>query len=408
MRVSRVLTAVGVAAASCAVAFIPASPAAAAAAPAAINARQFFTTTDTAGLAANVAALDTALGTGRKRTVGQVMTAANRERTGLCNSATYAQLSARSTVEGFCWNDGDDAVDYWYPQGITTSRDAVASGHVDNHQIVVTSWYHIPANESASAPNKGFRLSFVDWDADWPNTYRHMIAVEPTAGGNFKAVPVHAGGIMWYGNLMYVADTSRGFRVFDLNRIYSVNTGDGTKIGKQSDGTFHAFDYAYVLVQVGWVRSAGAAFRHSFVALDQASSPPSLIVGEYSPDADGNGVPDENARVMRYPLNATTKWPSVEADGRTYASEAYDTHIPQLQGATARNGRFWFSSSNGQSPGYLRVWDRGTTAVRSYRWLVGAEDLSYYPHPDQADMLWSLGEYPNKRVVVAVPQADWD
>jgi hypothetical protein len=248
----------------------------------------------------------------------------------------------------------------------------------------------------------------VDWDADWPNTYRHVLAVEPTAGGTFKAVPVHAGGIMWYGNLLYVADTSRGFRVFDMNRVYSVNTGDGNKIGRQSDGTFHAHDYAYVIVQVGWVRSAGAALRHSFVALDQASSPPSLIVGEYSPDTDGNGVPDENARVVRYPLNATSKWPAAGADGRTYASEAYDTHIPQLQGATARNGRFWFSSSNGQSPGYLRVWDRGTSTVRSYRWLVGAEDLSYYPHPDQADMLWSLAEYPNKRVVVAVPQADWD
>src|SRR5689334_1979709 len=172
MRARRLVTAAGVLVASCAAAFIQASPAAAAAAPAAINARQFFLTTDTAGLAANVAALDSALGTGRKRTVGQVMDAANRDRTGLCNSATYAQLSARSTVEGFCWNDGDDAVDYWYPQGITTTRDAVSSGHVDNHQIVLTSWYHIPANESASAPNKGFRLSFVDWDADWPNTYR--------------------------------------------------------------------------------------------------------------------------------------------------------------------------------------------------------------------------------------------
>jgi hypothetical protein len=85
-----------------------------------------------------------------------------------------------------------------------------------------------------------------------------------------------------------------------------------------------------------------------------------------------------------------------------------DAVIRQLQGATARNGRFWFSSSNGRSPGHLRVWDRGTTTVRSYRRLVGAEDLSHNPHPDRADLLWSLAEYPDKRVVVAVPRADWD
>lgn len=56
----RILTVAGVLAASCAVAFVPAAPAAAAAAPAATNARQFSVTTDTAGLAANMSALDSA------------------------------------------------------------------------------------------------------------------------------------------------------------------------------------------------------------------------------------------------------------------------------------------------------------------------------------------------------------
>jgi hypothetical protein len=404
----RILGATGVLAASVLVAVAPAQPAGAAAAPSAINARAFTLTTDMSGLADEVAALDAALGAGRRRTVGQVMEAANRERVGLCNATAYSSVSARGTVQGFCWNDGDDAVDYWYPQGLTTSRDAYEAGEYDGHQIVLTSWYHIPANESATAPNKGARLSFVDWDADWPNTYRHVLLVEPTAGGNFRSVPVHAGGIMWYGNLLYVADTWNGFRVFDFARLYGVNTGDGAKVGRQADGTFHAFDYAYVMVQVGWLRNAGASFRHSFVSLDRATTPDSLIVGEYSTDSDGNGVPDSNARVLRYPLDYTDRLPVQEADGRTYGSEAYDTHIPQMQGALARGSRFWFASSNGSQAGYLRVWDRGTTAVRSYRWAVGPEDLSYYAHPDQADLIWTLTEHPNRRTVIAVPQADWD
>lgn len=390
-------------------AIVSAAPAAAAAAPTAINARSFALTPDTAGLSDEVAALHTALGS-RHRTVGQVMEAANRTRTGLCNSSAYSALSSRSgaDVVGYCWNDADDAADHWYPQGITTSRDAAESGHYDNHQLVLTSWYHKPENEGSGVPNKGVRISFTDWDADWPNTYRHVLLAEPTAGGNFKAVPIHAGGIAWYGNLLYVADTSNGFRIFDLDRIYSVNTGSATKIGKQSDGTYHAFDYANILVQVGWARNTGAALRYSFVSLDRASNPDSLVVGEYSTDADNNGVPDSAARVARYPLDETSRLPKEESDGRTYGSEAYDTHLPQMQGALARDGRFWFASSHGSGPGHLRVWDRGTSAVRSYTWAVGPEDLSYWPDPNQADMIWTLTEFPNKRVVLAVPQADWD
>lgn len=407
MHLRRFLLATFAVATTSAVALVPATADAAIAAPTAINARSFSLTTDMTSLSDEVAALHTALGA-RRRTVDYVMQNANRDRMPLCNGEAYSPVTSRSTVEGFCWNDGDDAVDYWYPQGITTTHDAYDAGQYDNHQIVLTSWYHKPENEGTGVPNKGVRVSFADWDADWPNKYRHVILVEPTAGGNFKAVPIHAGGIMWYGNLLYVVDTSLGIRVFDFERIYGVDTGRSTAIGRQSDGTYHAFDYAHVMVQVGWIRNSGASFRYSFISLDRASSPDSFVVGEYAPDADGNGVPDSSARVVRFPVDYTDRLPLEEADGKTYGSEAYDTHLPQMQGALARNGRFWFASSNGSSHGYLRVWDRGTSSVRSYRWAAGPEDLTYYAHPTDPDLIWTLTEYPNRRAVIAVPQASWD
>jgi hypothetical protein len=62
-------------------------------------------------------------------------------------------------------------------------------------------------------------VSFVDYARPVRPRYRHVLLVEPyrDRAGNpsFRAVPVHAGGIAWYGHYLYVADTYAGFRVFD-------------------------------------------------------------------------------------------------------------------------------------------------------------------------------------------------
>jgi hypothetical protein len=373
------------------------------AAPASINARQFTLTTDMTSLAGYVAALDLALSS-RRRTVDQVMQAANRDRGALCNSSAYQPALDRwgSSVQGFCWNDGDDAADHWYPQGITSTRDALDAGQYDNHQLVATTWYHKPENDTTGSPNKGIRLSLVDWDADWANTYRHLLLVEPVAGSNYKAIPIHAGGAFWYGDLLYVADTGTGFRIFDFRKIYSVDTGRPTAIGRQSDGTYHAADYAYVMPQVGWVRNAGASLRYSFASLDRATTPDSMVVGEWTPDTS------ETSRVVRFPLDYTDRLPVQEADGKSYGKEAYSTGFLSMQGVVARDGRFWFSSSaGGGGPtgnyGTLRIWNRGSTTVTAYSWTYGAEDLSYWPDAANPDAIWSLTEYPDYRAVIQVP-----
>ena len=75
-----------------------------------------------------------------------------------------------------------------------------------------------------------------------------MLLVYPDAKDDFKDVPVHAGGVMWYGNTLWVVDTRNGIRVFDMDNIWQVESGDGT--GKNSDGTYSAAGYKYVLPQI--------------------------------------------------------------------------------------------------------------------------------------------------------------
>jgi hypothetical protein len=148
-----------------------------------------------------------------------------------------------NAVAAFCWQSGDESTTEWYPQGITTSADASPDGEYQGKTVVLISWYY-----SGSGDNKGVRVSFVDDANPSAPSYRHVLLVEPykdAAGNpNFRAVPVHAGGIFWYGYYLYVADTWGGFRVFDTRHIWKVSTGDKSKIGRQPDGSYHAHDYA--------------------------------------------------------------------------------------------------------------------------------------------------------------------
>lgn len=126
----------------------------------------------------------------------------------------------------------------WYPQGISSSVDAGDSKYNKNHLFLV-SWYAKKDKE------KGARISFINTSVS-PPKYRHVLLVEPSGTSSkpsFKSVEVHAGGIAWYGNLLYVQDTDHGARLFDVDHIYKVKDGDG--VGRQQDGSYHAYGYKY-------------------------------------------------------------------------------------------------------------------------------------------------------------------
>ncbi|MBB4910875.1 hypothetical protein [Actinophytocola algeriensis] len=340
-------------------------------------------------------ALVSTLGTASVHTV---MTNANHDRTGLPSSFSIPGLET-----GFRFDSADNSDCRSYPQGITTSRDAVGtadSGNYDGHQLVVVSWY---TDGACGGSTERSRLTIVDWDATYPNKYRKVLLVEPTGTAttpNFKDIPIHAGGVSWYGHYLYVADTGRGMRVFDMRKILKTNTG-GTadQIGRQPNGAYYAHNYAYVLPQVGTITSnttSGTSLRWSTISLDRVSR--SMVVTEYTCQSCTN-YPKRAPRAIRYPFGSGGTFAA-----STTASQALQLPWYNLNGVASHNGRWWFASS-GQKQLYYWTPTAGST---TYGWVSGAESISYWEDDTNPDLLWTLQEGVGNRNVFAVTQATYD
>jgi hypothetical protein len=73
-----------------------------------------------------------------------------------------------------------------------------------------------------------------------------------------------------------------------------------------------------------------------------------------------------------------------------------------MQGATRVNGIYQVSASRGaKRPGNLYTGGAGGFTRHAGALPIGPEDLSYEP---RGDRLWTVTEYPGRRVVVAVPR----
>ncbi|GAA2781683.1 hypothetical protein [Saccharopolyspora taberi] len=348
---------------------------------------------------ARIAGLDGKL---QKAAVDTVFAEANRESvrpgTGSCPASIPAPRAS-----WFCWygaqnsppND-DAGTSSWMPQGVSGSWDAAAGGGTSAAGVLV-SWY------DATDAGKGVRVSFVD-QSD-PARYRHALLVEPTSSDDFKAVTVHAGGIAWVGHHLYVVDTNRGVRVFDLDHIWRTAADPTrTKIGNDGSGNFHAFDYRFAIPQTGEYTQDGSCVRPapnpetdplcwSYVGVDRSSG--SLVTGEYISGEPGG-------RVVQWPIDAATGRLAENGSGEVSSRAAFRTTRTNVQGATSHDGTFWFSSSTGRgNDGELhrtRVGESGTTTPTP----TGPEDLSY--NPGTGD-LWSATEWPELRIVFHTPTA---
>lgn len=373
------------------------APAIAAAGPTTLPAGQFTLTANYHQFDTVNAALVSTLGTVPVHTV---MDNANHDRTALPSSFSITGLSGGFRFDG---PDNDDCANY--PQGITTSRDAVGtanSGNYDGHQLVVVSWY---TKDSCTGAQERSRITLVDWDATFPNKYRKVLLVEPTGTAtapNFKDIPIHAGGVSWYGDYLYVADTGRGMRIFDLRKILHTDTG-GTadQIGRQSPTLYYAHNYAYVLPQIGTVTSnttSGTALAWSSISLDRVTK--SIVMVEYTCASGCTSFPNRAPRAIRYPFagGATT------FAATTTASQALQLPWFNLNGVASHNGRWWFNSSGAKQ---LHYWTP-TTGPTTYPWVSSGESLSYWEDTTNPDLLWTLQESPGARNVFAVEQASYD
>ncbi|MEV1288639.1 hypothetical protein [Micromonospora sp. NPDC049679] len=313
-------------------------------------------------------------------------------------AATACSPSAANRVASFCWNSGDNTVAYWIPQAVTTTADAYDAGTYEGATAILVSWY----DDGSDGVDRGVRVSFVDYSTPSAPTYRHVLLVEPytrsDGRASFRPINLHAGGMFWYGHYLYVASTNAGFRVFDMRHLWETSTTNGAAIGLQSDGSYQAYGYKYVLPQaLSYARSTAGGYApltFSFAALDRTSTPDSVIVGEYA-------SPGTGTRLVRFPIDYTTRMFTESSDGYAHGTQAYDVSVTSMQGATAINGRYYLSTSDGSgNKGDLATFTPGGSVVMHTDTLpIGPEDLSYWAARDQ---LWSVTEYAGSRSVFAV------
>ncbi|HIW62026.1 MAG TPA: hypothetical protein H9881_06180 [Candidatus Stackebrandtia excrementipullorum] len=328
-------------------------------------------------------------------TVSDVVESANR-------TARSCSAPVSHRAASFCWDSGDSGVQYWMPQGITSTSDADASGTVEGHEALVTSWY----DTGSSGINRGVRLSFVDMSNTSTPAYRHILLVEPYRNGSqvdFKAVNAHAGGIVWYGDKLYVTNTYAGVRVFDMDDLMQVATGDSNAIGRQADGGYMAHNYRYILPQAGHYTPSTTGgeprVRYSQMSLDRTTSPDSLLVSEY--DSNGDGT-----RMVRWDLDESSNLIAEDSDGYAKADWSYTVSIRSMQGAVSVDGVFYLNRSNGSSTkGDVMTWVPGQLAdIHTGAVPIGPEDLSYW---GQKGQLWGSTEYAGKRYVFASRLSSW-
>ncbi|MFA1546853.1 hypothetical protein [Actinomadura chokoriensis] len=381
-----------------------------------------------------------------KGTVTGIMNDLNRQNTttpvavgASCNGAAFQPGSHVDVERSICFtggdngDDGDNGTPDWYPQGVTTVAD-MQSDRVwgDGYQPVLVSWYD--HNDNADGMVKGLRISFIN---PYTGAYRHVLLVYPRADGDYDTIRVsedpadteynkalHGGGILWYGNYLFVADTARGFRMFDMRRIYDLGASEnGTTSGADMVGlhgdTYYGYGYRYVMPQVGsWTRTAATgttcsssdqAPNFSYVSLDRSGTD-HLISGEYCA-----GGEEANGRVAAWPIAGAFDAGNnliMDTAYRWNADVAHKLPESNVQGATRFNGRWYLSRSHDQEAGTLYTTEPATSSTVTLQIAdqqdlgIGPEDLSHWQGGAASSptlgTIWTVGEHPGKRMVYSV------
>lgn len=320
----------------------------------------------------------------------------------LNRTATVMTVPGRAARWGFTWNAEDNRSKRWFPQGITTSADQGDPEEIGGRLVVCTSWY----SRNVGGLNKGARVTFVDITSPAEPRYRHVLLVEPVltpSGVTVRPVQVHAGGVVWHGDHLYVAGTASGICSFRLDDIMRVPTsGDHSSLGLSASGEVDSFGYKYFLpVRFRYDAVADHGFelmRYSFLSLDRSTSPHQLVVGEF-----GRG--SMSTRLALYELDHTTSLLRTQEDGCARPLALFDDGVRGMQGATVVDGTFYVTTSAGpRGHGSLYVGQPGAFTRHAGVLPIGPEDITYWPSRDE---LWSLTEFPDRRFVFAMNRSDF-
>ncbi|MCD9016665.1 hypothetical protein [Parachryseolinea silvisoli] len=318
----------------------------------------------------------------------------NREAIGGSSyTAVYGfNVPEENRARGIRWNDDDETTKIWIPQGITGFKK-------NGIRYLLVTWYG-----TDGAEYKGSRITLMDISPSSSTylMYRHILLVQHTVPasvsdytqyGTYAPLNIHAGGVAYVNDKLYVASTNLGIRVFDLNKIIEVATGDETtnRCGKAPDGTLYAFNYRYILPQVGYYDINGGADPFSTIQINAEGT--ELWTAQYS---TGSAAASVVPKIYGFPINASG---TVLNSGIQYVipkNSLFDgNHAHGMQGIFRKGSRTWLSCTGSPSESYgskarlARYTDGDDNTVR-YRWPYGAEALYYEA---ELDYLWSLTEH---------------
>ncbi len=256
----------------------------------------------------------------------------------------------------------------WYPQGIDL-------GLWQGRRTLAVSWFR----QRLDGTHVASRVAFVDLDRS-----RHLdvlLAVEED--GVLQPAPIHAGGLAWFDDRLFVAATGRGIWEFDLADIRRVRGAEARRVA----GSSPRGPGAAILVAVR-TRVHPIPLRCSYLGrvVDADGSPlRRVLIGEY--------LRTETGRIAEFTV----------PDGDDDAFEEvgrFSPGIARMQGAVRFGERHFVSQSDRMHPGALWTGPRGALVRHAAPLPVGCEDLALDP---EEGLLWSLGEHPWKRVVRGIP-----
>ena len=279
---------------------------------------------------------------------------------------------------GFEWDHTDQTTRAWWPQGITTSSDAEASGKVDGRKWAAVTWH--------AGNGKRARISFADvTNPNDPATakYRHVELMVPDTKhpGHLEPLPIHVGGVSWVGHYMYVADTHGGLRVFDMNQLSKL-----TKPGIAPKGTL-----PYVLPEIGAYKLPAHA-RHeagtpvfSGLSLDRKTG--QLVSQEFRGGRAGGNI-------VSWPIDVKTGLLRSH-HGTVHASHEWASPVKSMAGVLPRGDGFDIVQMGRP---HSHLWHVGMHKHGTEKDTLarGAQQFSW---DAQLQQIWSLGEMPGHRAV---------
>jgi len=277
------------------------------------------------------------------------------------------------------WLSARSFTQKWYPQGID-------AGSWQGRRALAVSWFRQDKNRQHLAS----RVTFIDLERARHLDVSLMIEGED---GELHPAQIHAGGLAWFGDRLFVAATGQGIWEFDLSDVRRLRGADARRaLGATGRGRGAV---ALALVRT---RVHAVALRCSFIGrvFDENTSTDRVLIGEYRTDKAG--------RVGEFTI-------PYEPDGSFEPLGEFTPGIKRMQGAVRWGTRTFISRSNGlRTRGSLWSGNSdGSTGADFQRVAVampvGCEDLAL---DAEGQMLWTVGEHPWKRVVRGIRFAKLD